>query len=377
MNTSSIYIHIPFCVKKCLYCDFASYAGKESLIAPYVEALRAEISLWHPDGSISTVYFGGGTPNILSPDQLLAAVEDIRRCFHVEADAEVTVEVNPGIGDGRQTTVLPPRDLFNRLSLGVQSLHDDELRLLGRIHSAGEAVRAFRDAREAGFGNISIDLMYGIPGQTAKSWKQTLDGVLSLGPEHVSLYSLTVEEGTPFWDMCRAGRLELPGSDAEADMYEEAIRTLVGAGFVHYEISNFARPGFESRHNITYWKNEPYFGFGAGATSYLDGTRAANVREIEEYIRRIQSGESLVEFEERLAARDSMGETIFLGLRMLSGVDKAAFMSRYGISLDDAFPSQIEALMNRGLIQETDGAIRLTHIGLLFANDVFAEFVAQ
>ena len=378
-SPSSIYIHIPFCVRKCLYCDFASYTGKEAVFGRYVDALRAEIRMeaaCHPSPRISTIYFGGGTPTALSPTQLQSILDEIRRNFPVDRDAEITTEANPGTAaNSPELFHKLLQSGFNRLSLGVQSLHDNELEKLGRIHTAEDAVSAFYYAREAGFGNISLDLMYGIPDQTFSSWRDTLGRIIDLGPEHVSLYSLTVEEGTPFWDMCRAGSLQLPGDDIEADMYEEAIRTLTGAGFVHYEISNFARPGRECRHNITYWQNDPYFGFGVGATGYLEGIRAANSRDIEGYIVNIEAGINVKEYEERLTGRGKMGETMFLGLRMLRGVDECRFTRRYGISPKDAFPSEISRLLMRDLIEEIDGYLRLTRTGLLFANDVFAEFV--
>jgi len=409
---TGIYIHIPFCVRKCLYCDFNSYAGKEALFESYVEALRAEIRLGaaqYPDAGISTVYFGGGTPTVLPPERLADIVNEVRESFHVAPDAEITVEANPGVSgasrqsdltpdpspkQGVEALLLPPfrgqagrgvgtirtpqsalRNLFNRLSLGIQSLCDDELRLLGRPHTSEEAVRAFSDARRAGFQNISLDLMYGIPGQTPESWRRTLDGVLQLGPEHVSLYSLTVEEGTPFFAMRAAGQLSLPDEDAEADMYEEAIRTLTAAGFEHYEISNFAKPGFECRHNVIYWRNQPYFGFGAGATSYLEGVRATNIPTVEEYIRRIQAGKDTTATEECLAGRRAKGETMFLGLRMLRGVDERVFSERYGTAPQTVFHEEIEELVSRGLLESENGSLRLTRTGLLFADDVFAQFV--
>ena len=378
----SLYVHIPFCLRKCLYCDFTSYPGKEGLFAEYVEALRAEIRLAagrFPEVHVPTIYFGGGTPNVLSADQLSSILGQIWESFQVADNAEITLESNPGLPIIRNS--------FNRLSLGVQSFHDSELRALGRIHTADEAVQAYRDAE---FSNISVDLMYGIPGQTLNSWRQTLDMALDLGPEHVSLYSLTIEEGTPYWDMCQSGSLELPGNDVEADMYDLAIEMLTGAGYEHYEISNFAKPGFECRHNITYWRNEPYFGFGAGATSYLPSegemgregegakkpTRMTNTASVEEYIRRIGSGESPVESEECLTGRASMGETMFLGLRMLRGVDVDAFRRRYGLTPQEAFPDQIADLVERGLIEATSDAVRLTRRGLFLANDVFVEFVS-
>lgn len=377
MAASGVYVHIPFCLRKCLYCDFNSYPGKENLISQYVEAVRAEIRMEaarHPSPRISTIYFGGGTPNLLTPEQLGSILDRIRECFPVDPDAEITTEANPGVLSPH-SDFSSLRRLFNRLSLGIQSFDDCELESLGRIHTTDEAARTFRNAREAGFRNINIDLMYGIPGQTPESWRRTLDIALDLPPEHISFYSLTVEEGTPFWMMHRAGRLSLPGSDAEADMYEEAIRVLEEAGFIHYEISNFAKPGFECRHNITYWQNRPYYGFGAGATSYLDGTRATNLQGIEEYIANISSGRIVKEMEERLEGRAAMGETIFLGLRMLRGVDVDAFTRRYDVSPQEVFPAEIENLSARSLIEVTDGAIRLTRKGIFFANDAFAEFV--
>jgi oxygen-independent coproporphyrinogen-3 oxidase len=240
------------------------------------------------------------------------------------------------------------------------------------VHTAEEAAQAFHEAREAGFENISVDLMYGIPGQTRESWHRTLRGALCLGAEHVSLYSLTVEEGTPFHRMQCEGGLELPGNDIEAWMYEDAIEALTSAGFVHYEISNFARPGFECRHNITYWRNAPYLGFGSGATSYWDGARVTSVADVEEYVRRVEAGKSPAESEERLTGRRAMGETMFLGLRMLRGLDRQDAEYAKGI---DMFGPEIERLIERGLIERADGSLRLTRRGLLFANDVFAEFV--
>lgn len=385
--TAAVYIHIPFCLRKCLYCDFSSYAGMEHLFAPYVEAAKAEIrraAEQFPDARISTVYFGGGTPNVLAPDQLGGILDVIRCCLEVADDAEITTEANPGVSSLRSTVSSLPRAGFNRLSLGVQSFNDDELRLLGRIHTVDEAIRAFDDAREAGFGNISVDLMYGIPGQTIESWRGTLGKALDLAPEHISLYSLTVEEGTPFHAMQVEGCLTLPGDEIEADMYEEAISTLTSAGFEHYEISNFARPGFRCRHNITYWRDEPYFGFGAGATSCLPllsgwgegpGMRATNVSNPEEYIHRIKSGQDAKACEERLTGKAAMGETMFLGLRMLQGVDIESFARRYGVLPEQVFPQEIAHLTERGLIEQAGTAIRLTHRGLLLASDVFAEFV--
>jgi oxygen-independent coproporphyrinogen-3 oxidase len=377
--TASLYVHIPFCVRKCAYCDFASYEGKESLFEPYVRALRTQIrraAEHFADTRIPTVYFGGGTPNVLPPELLASILDEIRRCFHVDGDAEVSIEANPGVTPHPRPLSLRGRgEWFNRLSLGVQSLSDGELGRLGRVHTADQAVEAFHEAREAGFDNLSVDLMYGIPGQTQESWRESLDRVIDLGPEHVSLYSLTVEEGTPFHRMQCEGRLELPGNDIEAEMYEDAIETLTAAGFEHYEISNFARPGLECWHNITYWRNEPYLGFGAAATSYIDGTRATSVADLEEYIRRVGAHESAAESEERLTGRKAMGETMFLGLRMIQGIPEVNRQDAKYAKGIEIFGPEIDRLIERGLLERADGSLRLTRRGLFLANDVFAEFV--
>jgi len=385
VETAALYVHIPFCIRKCAYCDFNSYPGMEDLFQPYVDALTSEIrttSARYPDVRVPTIFFGGGTPTVLSGEQLSGLLGEILGSFRVDSDAEITIEANPGTLLLSISGTLPNHPLlkggvmsFNRLSLGVQSFDDEELRRLGRIHTSDEAVEAFRQAREAGFRNISIDLMYGVPGQTVESWKRTLGRALDLAPEHISLYSLSIEAGTPFHEMNRAGALQLPGDEAEADMYEAAIQTLVDAGFAHYEISNFARPGFQCRHNITYWKNEPYFGFGAGATSFLNGVRSTRVADVPEYIRRISEGMPPVVFEEHAIGIDAMGETMFLGLRLLEGVNIEDFRRRYGETPTEAFPSVIPGLKERGMIEETGGFIRLTHHGLFFGNDVFEEFV--
>lgn len=387
---ASIYIHIPFCLRKCLYCDFASYNGKEHLIGSYVKALKAEIRMKAERFSevrVPTIYFGGGTPNVLASDQLAEILDEIRRGFQVTDDAEITLEANPGIRQPLTINHQPLSDAgFNRLSLGIQSSHDNELKALGRIHTAEEAIRAFHEAREAGFRNISVDLMFGIPKQTLESWRSTLDAALDLDPEHISLYSLTIEEGTPFHDLQVQGRLTLPGTDTEADMFQRAIDSLTSAGFQHYEVSNFARPGFECLHNLTYWRNEPYLGFGVAAASGLNAVengevrpkeivRSANTASVEQYIRVVHSCHDPVESSERLAGRASMGETMFLGLRMLRGVDIEGFRRRYGVSPDEVFQDQIADLIERGLLERVEGHIRLTNRGLFLANEVFAEFV--
>jgi oxygen-independent coproporphyrinogen-3 oxidase len=382
IQPTSIYVHIPFCQRKCLYCDFTSFAGREDLFDRYIGALKTEIrrnAERYPEARISTVYFGGGTPTVLSAKQLGGILEEIRTAFQVDEDAEISTEANPGSPLFRLPLCEGLSALcsfgFNRMSLGIQSFDASELRLLGRIHSAEEAVEGYHIARSAGFDNVSVDLMYGISRQTSESWRQTLREAVLLQPDHVSLYSLTVEAGTPFFDMDRRGELSLPGDDIEAEMYAEAIETLADAGFEHYEISNFCRPGRACRHNETYWRNEPYFGVGAGATSYLSGLRATNVGDAGGYVSRMESDESAVEFSERLDEAGEIGETSFLGLRMLRGIELASFERRYGKPFNQIFSRQVKDLTTRGLIEFTDGFVRLSKAGLMFADDVFVELI--
>lgn len=377
LNTSakSIYVHIPFCVRKCLYCDFVSYTGKEDVFQSYCDALKREIERSAAKGQnahISTVYFGGGTPTIMHPGMLSNILDAIKSNFVLAADAEITIEANPGI----KGLYGPLRDAgFNRLSLGVQSFQDEELQCLGRIHSADDASDAIQEAIYAGFDNISIDLMYGIPSQTRESWRDTLNRAIDTGCQHISLYSLTVEPGTHFYWMMEHEDLELPGDYIETDMYEDTIRILTNCGFEHYEISSFAKSGFRCRHNITYWKNEPYFGFGAAACSYIDGVRSTNTPSLDEYLYAIGNAQSPVTSEECLRDRESMGETVFLALRMTDGLSLRSFQKRYGVSVYDVYHSEIDGLVSKGMLVCDDESIRLTHKGLLFSNDVFAEFV--
>jgi oxygen-independent coproporphyrinogen-3 oxidase len=417
----AIYIHIPFCASKCFYCDFTSFAGLEALWPDYVEALISEISRARPRGPVETIYFGGGTPSILPAYQLLAVLSAITERFEVEPDAEITLEANPGTADlpklrslrnagapaevrpssengdpalssplcgggdkpGIKSTLKAPGSLgnekqgFNRLSLGVQSFDDEMLKRIGRIHSAEEALAAYRMAREAGFDNISIDLIYGLPNQTLKDWQRELEHLLELRPEHVSIYELSIEEGTPFARKQEAGELELPDEETRLEMYEAAIGSLALAGYEHYEISNFARPGFRSRHNQVYWRNESYHGFGAGAARYLDGVRCSLTKSIQHYISCARLKIDPIESCERLTGRGLMGETIMLGLRSSDGIDLGEFRERFGVSLMEAYGDAIERLQGDGLVELNEERLRLTHKGLLVANRVVVEFVEE
>ncbi len=373
----SAYLHIPFCASKCWYCDFNSYCGLESLYEDYVKALISEINRTArgSEEDLQTVYFGGGTPTVLPDDDLIRLLNTLRERFGVAKSAEVTIEANPGTVSLRGLKMLRNAG-FNRISLGIQSFDDDFLRRIGRTHSRQQAIAAYNYAREAGFDNTGVDLIFALPGQTVSHWASTLDGVMEQGlrPEHVSLYELSIEEGTRFAELCATGKLPEVDEELRLEMYECAIERLTRAGYEHYEVSNFALPGFRSRHNMTYWRNEPYYGFGAGATSYMDGTRSRRVSEPREYIEAVGSGVDLMEFSETLSPIARLGETIIQGLRMLQGVDLDYVKTQTGLDPRLVYQTEIESLLSRGLIEVTNDRLRVTHAGLLLLNDVSQEF---
>ncbi len=389
MNPLGLYIHIPFCVRKCLYCDFVSYPGKEHYIQEYFEALRRELEWYIHNGFLSeykgyTLYVGGGTPSLASEElvMFLGSYHDILTC---ESFHEATIEVNPGTISFSQFQQLHQAG-FNRISLGVQSFYDKELRTLGRIHTSEEAIACFHAARRAGFRNVSLDLIFGIPDSDLTTWKSSLNTALSLSPEHISMYNLTIEEGTPFWEQLQQGQLTLPDEDLQIDMYKSGIAALTEAGYEQYELSNFAVPGYRSQHNQLYWRNEEYLGLGAGAYSYLKGRRYWNYADLETYIAQSTNGKKVfhnihgpypptVEGEERLDPPGMIGETIIMNLRMLEGVDLPAFEYRFGYSLESLYTESIENLRSLGLIEIQNNHLRLTPKGFYLSNEVFQEFV--
>ena len=413
-----LYVHIPFCETKCPYCDFNTYAGIEPLMPAYVAALRTEITVWgrilgRP--AVGTVFFGGGTPSYLPAEHIASLIECIGESFEVSREAEVTMEANPD--DVVEEKLAGYRDLgVNRLSIGVQSLDDRLLGLLGRRHSASEAVEAFKAATRAGFDDVSIDLMYGLPHQTLADWERTTTAAADLEPQHVSMYCLTLEAGTPMEQWVRSGRMPDPDPDLAADMYimaEDAMETRV---YRHYEISNWARPGRESRHNLTYWRNEPYLGVGPGAHSYLAGHRFSNIRSPKEYVSRLEDGRvppqndtlsltlprqggenrspapdvrteraidaddfravPVVEGVEAIDLRMEMAETMMLGLRLDMGIEVDGFVQRFGEAPADAYSDTLDELQSAGLLKSADGRITLTARGRLLGNEVFSRFFA-
>lgn len=431
MNDSlSLYVHVPFCQRKCPYCDFNTYAGLNRLFEPFTAALAQEIVLAGASRGrpvAHTLFLGGGTPTVL-PAELLARVLDAcRAAFDLLPEAEITSEANPGTVDADRFVALR-RLGVNRLSMGVQSFDPAELAFLGRIHSAGDAVAAMAAARAAGFANINLDFIYGLPGQSPVTWRTTLSQAIDLAPEHISLYSLTIEEGTPFGDWAAAGRLAQPDPDLAADLYEIADELLRAAGYSQYEISNWAQnagsrsggaqadlrlpspnpappvpsvhpalaiPAFACRHNLTYWRNGTYLGFGPGAHSSEEGRRWAAIRPVAPYIEQIKAftavaglGEASrsdrpsqaplpwVDFSEEIDPLLAMGETMMLGLRLVQeGVTFQRFQQRHGQELLEVFGVEIDRLERQGLLARLPDRVRLTQAARLVGNQVFAAFL--
>jgi len=380
-----LYLHVPFCAHICPYCDFNTYAGQDALIPRYVDALAREIGRSGEalvGRAASTIFFGGGTPSLLPAGDVARLIGACRASFAVAADAEVTLEANPNRVDAAYFAGLLEAGV-TRLSLGVQTLQRRGLRALGRLHEAADAVAAIVAARDAGFANISLDLIFGWPGQTVAAWEADLDAVLGgaagrLPPEHLSLYSLIVEPGTPMADAVARGIMVVPDDDAAADLYEAAIARLAAAGYRHYEVANWSRgPGLEARHNLIYWRNGDYAGLGAGAHGTVGGVRTMNHLLPAAYVAAVERGEAPVSNTERLTAAMAMGETMMLGFRLLDeGVADAAFAARHGRSLAEVYGPTIAGLVEIGLLERQPDRVRLTSRGLLLANDVCARFLA-
>ena len=379
VNKYSLYIHIPFCKSKCNYCDFNSFAGKEGLIPDYIGTLKRELDFYSMVLEIpylSTIYFGGGTPTMLPPESLHNILEWVRSKFALPKEPEITLEANPESVNFRK--LLEAKNAgANRLSLGAQSFNDDILKSLGRIHSSSHIQYAFNTARMAGFSNIGLDLIFALPGQTLPDWKETLEKVTFLDPEHISTYNLVIEDGTPFYK--NKNSLNLPDIDLEYEMFHEAINFLIDRGFEHYEISNFAKPGKRCKGNETYWRNEEYIGVGAGATSYIGGNRYTNPAGLAEYIKSWGNGIPKVIEDGLLGGKTDMDlevrETIFLGLRLIEGIDLAALDQRFGIDVKKKYESEIEELIENNLLEIKGTNLKLTKKGLFLADEVFLRFV--
>lgn len=368
-------MHIPFCHRKCGYCDFNSYAMAGPIVDAFVSALHDEIERCPYAGiRVPTVFFGGGTPTFLSGRVLAEILAHLARRFSIESGAEITIEANPGSVDLEQLRCLREAG-FNRLSFGVQSFDSNELARMDRIHSPEDVVQGVAWARQAGFTNLNLDLIFALPDQTLERWEQNLERACALEPEHLSLYALMLEPNTRFYHLYQKGRLHLPDDDLQVAMFRLAQARTQAHGYRQYEISNYARPGYECRHNIVYWRNEPYLGFGPGAVSYYEGRRWMNIKHPREYVRRLQQGESLVLEEERLEGWEKIGETLMLGLRMREGVDLEALEARFGLPIRAYYADTIASLEARGYVERVGSFLRLTEEGLLWHSEVALAFL--
>ena len=398
----SLYLHIPFCVTKCNYCDFNTYAGIEDLMPEYVSVVVDEIGMWGEGlgggTRVGTIFFGGGTPSLLPVEDVERILGACRRAFLCEEGMEVTLESNPGDLSVEHLEGLRGAGV-NRLSIGVQSFSDAHLLALTRRHSAAEAEGAFGIAREAGFDNVNLDLMFGLPRQTLEEWKRNVERVTSLGPEHLSLYALTLEEGTPLHRDVYKGLTPEPDADLAAEMYLYAMEALGESGYEQYEISNWAKPGRECRHNLVYWRNEEYVGIGAGAHSFLGGCRFSEERSPRRYVGRVRQlgmgggwgrlplGDKEATAEilqnsgpvtevEVISEMVEMGETMMMGLRLMEGVSGERFKERFGCSVGSVFGPELEELRELDLLEKAGDRWRLTDRGKLLGNEVFQRFVA-
>lgn len=380
-RTLELYIHIPFCARKCAYCDFLSGPATANVQKRYVEQLVEEIycqSAHYPGWKVISVYLGGGTPSLLEPKEISSVMEAVRSRFDVAEEAEVTIEVNPGTVNMEKLKAYLDGGI-NRISIGLQSTDDRELKSLGRIHTYDEFLKTYGRVRQAGFTNVNIDLMSALPGQTLASWNSTLKKTAMLKPEHISAYSLMIEEGTPFYDRYHAHPELLPGEDEEREMYYATKQFLREQGYERYEISNYAKQGQECRHNIGYWTGVEYLGLGLGASSYVRGTRFRNEANLENYLN-LRMGEketdSLLHQDViRLSDKEKMEEFMFLGLRMIKGISIDEFMRRFKVDMWDVYGEVLNKLAGNRLIEIHGPVVRLSDFGIDISNYVLSEFL--
>ncbi len=382
MKELELYLHIPFCERKCAYCDFLSAPADPPVRISYIKKLQEEIAYYGPqfeEYQVSSIFFGGGTPTILEGYQLAAILETIKECFQLDTDAEITVECNPGtLTTGKAEKLVQAG--FNRLSMGLQSADDRELQLLGRIHNFSQFLESYDLARKAGFENINVDLMSALPGQTLKSWQNTLQKVTALRPEHISAYSLIIEEGTPFYErFAEDERIReegghprlLPEEEVERQMYELTERFLHTKGYERYEISNYAKPGYECRHNCGYWTRKDYLGLGLGASSFVEHQRFQNTSDLKEYLEQEYHHIHI----ETLDKKSEMEEFMFLGLRLMAGISRQQFEKTFQVTLDSVYGEVLRKLKGEQLIEEVAGYVRLTEHGIDVSNYVLSEFL--
>ena len=376
-NEIALYINVPFCQSRCNYCSFVSFADREADIPAYVNALEAELTQQAKGENLSSIFLGGGTPSLLSSDQLSQILTTTQKLFNTNKPVEITLEANPGTVD--EPYLAAVRQLgVNRLSLGVQSMDNETLMLLGRTHTAVQASQAVQLARNSSFTNLSLDLMYGIPDQSLATWQDTLMKVVQLEPEHLSLYPLSLEDDVPLSRAIRRGEIPPIDLDRTAEQYEAAEDYLASEGYVHYEISNWAKEGFQCRHNMVYWQCLPYLGVGVAAHSYIDGHRQANTHDLDEYIRMFQPGALYQpETDEEIKPETQLAEAIIMGLRLNQGIEFANFRDRFGIDLASRYGQEMNELTQLGLIETDDQSFRLTRRGRLLGNEVFWRFLPE
>ena len=376
---AGIYIHIPFCATRCHYCNFATGGYESELARRYTAAVREEIARADASNSpmmrrVDTLYFGGGTPTTLTVEQISSLIETCRLRFDVASDSEITAEANPGSISQNYLEELRSAGL-NRLSFGVQSFDDDELRMIGRTHSAEEAREAVRTARAAGFANVSIDLIAGLPEQKMETWRRNLEEAFALAPDHLSVYLLELYKDAPLLHRINRGELRAVDDELTVEMYFALVDEAERRGFEHYEISNWARPGFESRHNLKYWTGAPYWAFGISAAGYDGLARWSNTRNIHEYLDKVESSQTPVAERTELDDEDRQSENLFLRLRLKDGVDLDEHLRRFGVNALERYRDEIERLREAGLVELSENRLKISRAGAVLANEVFAAFV--
>lgn len=373
MKPLSIYVHIPFCASKCAYCDFLSFPGTQDDYGRYIDALLSEIETKAAelrDYEVKTVFIGGGTPTLLAPEQLCRIIRTIEKNYKCGRLMEITVEANPKTVSYESLLALRSSGV-NRLSFGLQSNNNRLLRLMGRIHDCQTFEKNYSDAGRAGFTNINVDIMFALPSQPLDEWESTLRYVIAKNPAHISAYGLSLEEGTPLYDAVSKGELALPDEDTYLEMYRSAKRALKNAGYERYEISNYAKPGFICRHNMTYWRCGEYVGYGLGASSYIGSVRFRNVRALGRYLDR----EFVRQEEQIIAGNETVSEFMFLGLRTVGGVSESEFEHRFGAPVNVFYSQKADSLINAGVLARENGRLLLTERGTEVSNRVFAEFL--
>lgn len=375
MKELGIYVHIPFCKQKCSYCDFISYCDKNDLIEKYIKALKQEIENSSVNEyEISTIYIGGGTPSYIESKYIGEILKTIKQKYNVSKNVEITIEVNPGTATKEKLRDYVEAGI-NRISIGLQSCNNNLLKMIGRIHTYEEFLSTYKLAREVGFKNINVDLMIGLPNQTLDDVKKSLEEISKLNPEHISVYSLIVEEGTPIEKKIANGQLKLPNEELEREEYWEVKKFLESLGYKHYEISNFAKTGYESKHNLNCWEQKEYLGFGAAAHSYMKKTRYSNTENIEKYINQEMQSEQLHIVHEVQKEEEQKKEYMLLGLRKIDGVQISSFKNKFGCNPIMEFKNELNKLTQEGLIEIDLDQIKLTEKGIDLANIVWEEFV--